>query len=101
VRIHVYKDAPSREDPVPYRIFVEAIEKGKRVVFDSDALRVFNHRLTENAQRFDDGRDPRVKTYLEEFASKMISELARNGLIIIEDLPDASDDPYAAVRNMH
>jgi hypothetical protein len=100
IRIHVFRDKPTPQDKMPYRVVVESLEKDKRVVFDPDALKVLNQKVTENAQRFDDGRDPRVAEYIKEFISKMISELHRNGLVVLENIPDGPEDHYASLRNI-
>jgi hypothetical protein len=98
VRIYVYPGEPTREDPMPYRVEIQSIDPKKKVVFDEKALSVLNHRLTERAQEFDDGRDPRVVDYIKEFVGRMLSELSRNGLVVLDDISDEPEDPYAAVR---
>ena len=101
VRIHIFRGQPTKGDPLPYRIEIQSIDESKRVIFDESALKVLNHRLTENVQKFDDGRDPRVRDYIEEFVGRMLTELYRNGLVELEEIPDSPDDPYADVRNRH
>jgi hypothetical protein len=101
VRIHVYKEKPTREDPLPYRVFIESIDSSKRIVFDEAALNILNQKVTERSQAFGDGRDPRIQDYIKEFVGRMVSELGKNGLAVIEDIPEGSEDPYATLRKNH
>lgn len=98
VTIHVYRGDPTHDDPMPYRVMIESLDKGKKVVFDEKALQTMNYHLTEKAQQFQDGRDPRVKDYIQEFVGRMVSELAKNGLVVLEDVGDEKEDPYANLR---
>ena len=98
IRIHVFMGQPTKEDPLPYRVMVEPIQKTKHIIWDESALATFNAIVTEKCQQFDDGRDPRVIDYIKEFTERMMSELHRNGLIVLEDIPEGSDDPYATVK---
>lgn len=98
IRIHVFRGEPSRKDPLPYMVEIEPLDKTKKIVFDEKALEVLNRKLTEKAQTFEDGRDPRIKDYIQEFVGRMVSELARNGLVGLEDIGDAPEDPYAHIR---
>lgn len=97
-RIHIYLGQPTREDPLPYKVFIEAVDQTKKVVFDEDALKILNQKITDRVQQFDDGRDPRVVDYVKEFVGRMLTELYRNGLVELEDIPEGSDDPYAEVK---
>lgn len=99
VRIHVLEGMSTPQDRLPYQVIVEPIDDTQRVVFDDGALKVLNDRITDKVQQFENGRDPRVIKYIEEFVARMISELYRNGLMILEDLPESPEDPYAAVRH--
>jgi hypothetical protein len=92
---------PNPMRPGQFEVQIDAIEKEKQVVIDSGALRAFNNILYEKCQQFDDARDPKVRTYIQEFVSRMCIEWHRNGLLIIEDIPEADEDPYAAVRKQY
>lgn len=97
VKVHVYR--PNVYKPGILNVSLEPLEEGKRVIIDEDAKKTLDRVLTEKCQEFEDARDPKVAKYIEEFVSRMIIEWHRNGLMIIEDIPDAPDDPYAAARN--
>lgn len=98
--VNLFKGKPSLHDPNPIVVSVDPIDPSKRVVFDPDALRVLNDKLTEKIKG-SDSSNPNTIQYVKEFASKMISALYKNGLVIIEDIPEAAEDPYAAARKMH
>lgn len=97
VRIHVYPGQPHPTDRHPFRIEFESVDKTKRVVFDESSIRKMNEILTEKASQFHPS-DPRVRGYLEEFAGRLASELYRNGLVELDDIPDAPDDPYTQAK---
>ncbi len=59
-----------------------------------------NQRITEKARAMDI-RDPKLMRYIEEFVGRLISELGRHDLVILEDAPDSPDDPYAKVRKQY
>lgn len=101
IRIHVFQGEPTREDPMPYRVMIESLDQSKKVVFDEKALSIMNDKLTERAQLFEDGRDPRVTDYIQEYVSRMVSELHRNGLVELQEIGDVKEDPYASVRKQH
>ena len=79
-----------------FEVEISCLDRTKNVVFDEKALRVMNQKITEKAAQFE-ARDPRAKTYIEEFVGRLTSELFRNGLAEIEDIPDAVD-PYEDLR---
>lgn len=97
VRVHVYRGEPKPDDRNPLRVEFEPIDSSKQVVFDESALKKFNEILTEKAQQFEP-HDPRLLSYIEEFAGRMTETLYKNGLVALEDLPECPDDPYAAIR---
>ena len=99
VTVHIFKGIPTEFDKMPYEVVVDCLDRTKRVVFDVDALKVVNQKVTEKVQQFKDGRDPKVVEYIKEFVTRMLVELHKNGLVILEDIPEA-EDPYASVRNV-
>lgn len=76
------------------------LDKSKRVVFDPDALKAMNEKIVEKVREFDI-RDPRAKQYIEEFVWRMLPEMDRCGLMVVEDIPEAPDDPYQAIRRKY
>lgn len=94
VRIHVFRlpNTPS------FEVEIEPLDKNKNVIFDEDALRVMNEKVSEKAAQFE-ARDPRAKDYIQEFVGRMTSELYRNGLVSLEVVTDEPDDPYVDMRN--
>lgn len=100
VVVNIFKGKPSLQDPNPIVVAIDPIDPEKRVVFDPDALKVLNNKLTEKI-RGSDSTNPNTIQYVKEFAGKMVSALYKNGLVLIEDIPDAAEDPYAAARKMH
>lgn len=97
VRIHVLRGHPVPGDLYPFRVEFEPLDKSKRVVFDESEFRTMNQVLSEKATQFHPN-DPRFKGYIEEFAGRLASELYRNGLAELEEIPDAPSDPYADLR---
>ena len=81
-----------------FQVELEALEKGKRVVVDEDELVKLNEILTHKSQQFDDARDPKITKYIEEFVARMCSEWHRMGLLMLEDIPNAPDDPYQKAK---
>lgn len=100
VRIHVYKGQATREDPFPFRVEFECLDKNKRVVFDASEFTRMNLILTEKSQQFHPA-DPRLKGYIEEFCGRLASELYRNGLCELEEVPEGKEDPYALERRKY
>jgi hypothetical protein len=97
--INVYKGTPTRQDPCPLMVTIDPIDRNKRFVIDTSAQQVLNNALTEKLKD-SDPRNPNTFQYAKEFVGKMVSELHRSGLCLIEDIPDSSDDPYKQVRKM-
>ena len=102
IKVNVFLDMEvlSKENPLPYRVSISPLDESKRFIIDDDALKTLNQKITEKVQQFENGRDPRVVGYIKEFASRMISELSRNGLALLEDIPEAAEDHYAKLRNL-
>lgn len=97
VVINVFKGTPTLQDPSPFVVTVDPLDQTKKVVFDPSALKVLNDKLTEKIAG-SDAKDLNTVGFIKEFAGKMISGLYKNGLVIIEDIPDAVDDPYAEAK---
>jgi len=70
-----------------------SLDMAKQVIIDTQAMEVLNKTLTEKVVG-KSPKDPNVIGYVKEFVGKMVSELYRNGLILLEDIPEAHDDPY-------
>lgn len=82
-------------------INLEAVEKGKRVIIDEDASKKLGEILRDRANdKFDNTRDPKMKKDMEEFVARMCVEWHKNGLLIIEDIPDAPSDPYEEAKEV-
>ncbi len=80
-------------------ITLDAIEEGKRVVIDPDAAMKLNEILKERANnKFESIKDPKMKKDMEEFVARMCIEWHKNGLLIIEDIPDAPSDPFEEAK---
>lgn len=99
ITVNIFRGQATVGDPNPYVISVVPLDQTKRVVFDADALKALNNKLTEKIHGKNPS-DPNTISYMKEFASRMISELYRNGLVLLEDIPDAKDDPYEQARKM-
>lgn len=97
IKVKVYKSKPTSEDPSPVRVVIETIEKTKKVIFDESALDILNKKLSERVATMS-YYDPKTLGYIEEFAGRMVSELYRHGLVELEDIPEASGDPYGEVK---
>lgn len=100
VDIKVFPGMPTQADPAPIRVEVTAIDRTKNVIFDTDALRVMNQRITERARELDI-RDSRLMRYVEEFVGRLISELGRHDLVVLEDAKESPDDPYVEARKKY
>jgi hypothetical protein len=98
--VNVFRGMPSKEDPYPLAISIDPLEQTKRFVIDESAQKVLNQKLTEKLQG-SDPRNPNTIEYAKEFVSKMLEELHRSGLCLIEDMPEASEDPYDFVRKKY
>jgi len=102
VEVKVFKGMPTMADPAPVRVMVEAKDRGKNVVFDPDALKTLNEKISEIViGRRLDIKDPNTFKYIEEYVARMVSSLYKNGLLILEDVPEASEDPYADLRKQY
>jgi hypothetical protein len=96
MRIHVYRPNPFL--PGAFQVDLESLDKTKQVVLDERASKKLNEIIVEKCKQFNDARDPRVTSYIEEFVAKMCSEWHRAGLLVLDDIPEASSDPYAEVK---
>ena len=92
VRIDIFEVQPRN-----FVVNLECIDKTKKVIFDTDSLKVFNHKLTEKCQQMV-ADDPKTRLYIEEFTARMVNELYRNGLVGLEDIGEAKEDYYADLR---
>lgn len=91
--------APNVYAPGEIEVSIDAVEAGKRVIIDEDASRVLGDILMNRANdSFESVRDPKMKKDMEEFVARMCVEWHRNGLLIIEDLPDNPTDPYEEAK---
>lgn len=73
------------------------LEVTKRVIFDESAKKVLEEKILERAAN-KDLKDPKIANYIKEFAGRMLSELYKNGLVLLEEIPDAPNDPYWQVK---
>lgn len=96
VKIDVYR--PNIYKPGEIAVKLIPFDKSKQVVVDPDELRQLEEKITEKCQQFDDARDPRVGKYIEEFVGRICSDWHRMGLLLLEDIPDAPEDPYAEAK---
>lgn len=96
ITITVYN--PNLLNPREIQVDLKAIEEGKHVVVDEDSLVKLNEILTEKCKEFKNIKDPKIRKYIEEFVGRMCSEWHRHGLLIIEDIPEAPEDPYEKIR---
>lgn len=102
VVINIFPGEPSKEDPKPLMVDIQPLDTNKRVVFDTTAKNTFNSKLTEKARSSGlNASDPKLLDYIKEFTGRLISELYKHDLIALEDIPEASDDPYKVIRNQY
>jgi hypothetical protein len=94
IKLRVVEVAPGH-----FGVAVEALEKNKNVIFDTDALKILNEQVTHRARSMN-SRDPNTRGFIEEFVGRMISEMYRVGLVELEDIKDAPDDPYRDLRKL-
>jgi hypothetical protein len=99
VTINIFKGPVSKEDPNPLVVSIDPLDRSQRVVFDDGALKVMNEKLTEKLAD-KDARDSNTIEYLKEFVGRFVSELYRNGLCLIEDIPEGNADPYAEAKKL-
>lgn len=97
VTITVFRGKPTPGDLNPLVVTLDPIDVSKRLEWDTDALKVLNKKLSDK-MKDSDVHNPNTITYIKEFAGKMLSELYKNGLVIISDIPDAPEDPYQAAK---
>lgn len=95
---------PNVYKPGDIQVSIEAVEKGKQVIIDVDAARILGEVLKERANNnFENVRDPKMKKDMEEFVARMCVEWHKNGLLVIENVPDAQE-PYEeakkAIKNL-
>jgi hypothetical protein len=95
VTIHVFR----MPNTARFEVQIEPVDKNKNVVFDEDALRVMNEKITEKAAQFE-ARDPRAKDYIEEFIARLTSELYRNGLVELQEVEEPKD-PYQEIKDKY
>lgn len=82
-----------------FRVFIEAIDKEKKVVMDPSAQKTLNNKITSICKEKNlSALDPNTIGYIKEFVGRVVSELARNGLVELADYEDRPDDPYAEIR---
>lgn len=79
-------------------ITLDAIEPGMKVVIDSKALETLNNKLTSKAKGLQPS-DPKTIMYLEEFCAKMLTELHKHDLVILEEASDSPEDHYKKWRD--
>jgi len=99
VEIVVYQGTPTRENPCPLLVHFEPNDKNKNIVFDPQALKTLNENITDRVREMSLSlNDPNTIPYIKEFVGRMVSEMHRNGVVVLDDIGEASDDPYASVR---
>ncbi len=80
-------------------IDIACIEEGKQVVLSEEISRALGEKATEVALG-KSKNDENVIGYIKEYTGKMLSEAYKNGLVEIEDIPDAKEDPYKKFRKV-
>ncbi len=85
--------------PMPgnFAISFEPYDVTKQVIIDSSAHEAMNQQITEKAGGRS-AKDPNTVEYIKEFAGKLLSELFRTQLAILEEIKDAPKDPYESFR---
>ena len=83
-----------------FDVQIDCLDPKKNIVFDEKALQTFNEQLTDRCRGMSAG-DPKTQKYIEEFTYRMITELARNGLVELEDAKEQDDDHYKKMRNKY
>ncbi len=73
------------------------LDKTKKLVFDSSAKKTLDGKILELVQD-KDPRDPKLKSFVQEYAHKMISALHKNGLCELVDVDEGPKDWYEAQR---
>ncbi len=83
--------------PGQWQVQVDPIDPRKQFVIDTDAKNVLEQKVVERCREYDTF-DPKVRTYIEEFVARMIEELEKRGMCLLEDAKDPHSDPYNGLR---
>lgn len=97
IRVHVLPERFYDRHTGKFTVLLESVDPHKQVVIDEKASATLNEEVVKRASTFE-ARDPRAAKFIEEFVSRMVSELYRNGLVVLEDVQDAPSDPYQAAK---
>jgi hypothetical protein len=100
VTINIYRGPSVPGDVNPLTVDISPIDPTKRLIWDTDAIKTLNTKLTEKIAGTELNH-PNTVQYITQFAGSMLSELYRNGLVLFEDLPDSPDDPYAEAKRQY
>lgn len=74
------------------------LDKTKKLVFDTSALKTLNEKATDLA-RGKDASDPKVKQFIAEYVHRMIIALHKNGLCELVPITEGPEDWYSGNRN--
>jgi hypothetical protein len=85
---------PNKAD---FEVSIISLDPHMKIVFDESALKTMNEKISEKAAQFE-ARDPRAKTYIEEYVSRMLPELQRVHLLEFQEIKDEPEDPYKFIR---
>ena len=100
VSVHIGRGVPTHVDPHPIEVNFEPLDRTKNVIFDENALKLMNAKVSEKIKsmqlKLDDSR---TFDYIKEFVGRLTAELYRHDLVGFEDVKEAKDDPYSEVRN--
>lgn len=94
IKINIYQGRGN------FDIQIECLDKNKNVVFDEKVLQTLNEQLTDHCKGMS-AADPKTQKYIEEFTYRMIMELAKNGLVELEDIKEQDEDHYKNIRNKY
>ncbi len=88
--------------PMPgnFAVSFEPYDRKQHVVIDEKAKAVMDEKITEKAKALV-AKDPNTKEFIREFAGRLLSELYRVELAILEDVPESPTDPYADIRKKY
>lgn len=88
--------------PMPgnFAVHFEPYDRKKHVVIDEKAKETMDAKITEKAKALS-ARDPKTKMFIEEFAGRLLSELFRVELAVLEDVPETPTDPYAEIKKKY
>lgn len=92
VDIHIFQPHPGH-----FNVDFVCKEANKQLTFDPKALSTLQEKVYEKAKD-KPANDANTRGYIEEYVGRLITEYHKHGLCVIEDIPDAPDDPYAALR---